>query len=99
MNKLQALVSGIVLAVAAVYLLFFVEPSSIYIIVVFILTAAILAFIVSTQVVAKRYQYLITLFVLSFLTINYIAGFQIMNTILLISVIIGIGIFMQTDRR
>ncbi len=95
MNKLQVIVSGIGLSVGTIYMLFFVEPTSVYIVVLFIVLITLITFIVSSLFIARKYQYLVTTFIFSLLTMNYLAGFQILNTILLISIIIGLAILVK----
>lgn len=95
MNKLQVIVSAIALSGSIIFMLFFTEPASLYIVVVFILLATLLTFTLSSRLVARKYHYLITLFVFSLLTMNYLAGFQVLNTILLISIIIGLAILVK----
>lgn len=95
MNKLQAIVAPIVLSAGIIFMLFFTEPASLYIVVVFILLATLLTFTLSNRLRRRKYQYLITLFVFSLLTMNYLAGFQVLNTILLISIIIGLAVLVK----
>ena len=95
MNKLQAVVAGIILSTAAIYIVFFTKPDSIYIVILLILIVTFLVYTVLTvfsKFVNTSIRYLVTLFIGMFLLINYLAGFQLINTILLISFIIGLSL-------
>ncbi len=95
MNKLQAVVAGIILSAAAIYIVFFTKPDSVYIVILLILIVTFLAYTVLTvfsKFVSATSRYLVTLFIGMFLLINYLAGFQLINTILLISFIIGLSL-------
>lgn len=99
MNKMQAIVLGLAALAGCLYLLFFVEPTSLYIVVLFIMLATVLSYLLSSQFLTKLYQILIPVFVLIFLTMNYVAGFQIINTIFLVSIIIGVYILINSFRK
>ena len=90
MNKMQAIVSAGVILIILLYIVVFLPPSNIYFILIFTALFSSLIFIISDLLIKTKVKYLPAIFVFLFLTISYLAGFQIVNTLLLFSFIIGL---------
>jgi hypothetical protein len=84
------LISIIPLIIGLICIVLFLPNKPIYVILFTILLSGF-SYLVSSYFVRQKYQILISLFILLFLTINYIVGFEIINTLLLASFIIGMA--------
>ena len=89
------LVGTVILAVIILVQLFFVPPTNTLIISAFTISITGFIYLLSSYFVELKYQYIITLFVFLFLTINYLVGFDLMNTALLVSFIIGLALIVK----
>lgn len=61
----------------------------------FILLATLLAYTASSFFLSKKYSILSAVFTFLFFVISYVVGFQLLNTMLLLSFIIGIAILIK----
>ncbi len=93
MSKLQVMIIGIITSVVAFYMFYYIRPGdSGYKIIVFIVLISISAGALSYRFLTRKLAILISIFVGSFFLMNYLAGFQLLNTLLLVSFIMGIGL-------
>ncbi len=78
----------------AFYIFYFVRPgNSTYIVFVFIALVGLGTYF-NLYRFGRKVAGLCSAFILSFLVMNYLAGFEIINTMLLISIIIGVALLM-----
>jgi len=70
---------------------FGIHPSTLGIIILFIFINATFVWVVTTYFLRKKNQAFVTVFIALFLGLNYFIGFDILNTLLLLSFIIGVG--------
>jgi hypothetical protein len=73
----------------------FIPPTRAEIVILFIILSAFLAYAISTYFVPKRFQLLIGFYILLFLGLNYLVGFEIVNTVLLTSFIMGVAFLLK----
>lgn len=78
-------------------IILFIPPMNIMIIGVMIIFAASLCFSVSRFFLSRIYSFLIALAVGILLIVSYLTGFNILNTILLLSFIIGVGVLLKKE--
>lgn len=88
-NPLKLALSVVLLVLNLVFLIF-LTPNSLGLIFLFIISFAGLLAILSSWLLPKKDSLLIFLFFSSFLTVNYLAGFDLLNTALLISLFVGV---------
>jgi predicted membrane protein len=87
------------LFICCVVLFVLIPPTNSILVGLFILLITLLIYTIASVFLVLKYQILITAGIFLFLTINYIAGFQLLNTLLLISFIIGISILMSNNKK
>ena len=83
------------LLISIIYAVFFLPPQNSIVVWGFIVLSAILTYFVTSLFLKRSHTLLLTFFIASFLSINYLSGFQFVNTILLVCFIIGIAIFIK----
>jgi len=91
MNKALRLGLCLLLTALSGYITLYIPPDENILLIlalVSILTTA--SFLLVSVIVKMPYPILISVFIFLFLTINYLVGFQVINTLLLISGIIGL---------
>lgn len=89
------MILSIVCSLGAFYMLYYVRPSSfIYSVWIFILLISVATWGVAYRFFGKKIALLSAAFVIMFFTMNYLAGFQLINTMLLVSFIIGVGLLL-----
>jgi hypothetical protein len=95
MKKSYKLALAILFALTSLILFFLIPPQSIFLVFGFIISLSLAAYILAGLFFHTLYQNLILLFCVSFLTMTYLIGFQLLNTILLICFIIGLGLLFK----
>lgn len=75
--------------------LVYIPPTSLFIVVPLILLICIVLFLITGLFAKKKFQILVTLFCGVFLLMNTLIGFDLINTILLLSFIIAIGFLLK----
>ncbi len=93
-TKLQTFY-GTILFVALAGIILFVPPTHSIIVAMAITILSILTYILALFLFEKRFALLSAMFTASFLAMNYIAGFNLINIILLVSFIIGVAILIR----
>lgn len=77
-------------------ILFYIPPSNIFIILGYVILIAACAFIVSAHFTKNKSTHILaSLFIAAFLLSNLIAGFNLLNTLLLLSFIIGVRLLFR----
>ena len=82
------LVSIVVLFVGNILYFTIIRPTSAWLVLLGIVLLSALTHVLLAQTKYKRFASVITVFVAVFLLMNYIAGFSVINTLLLASIII-----------
>src|SRR5437867_972283 len=78
------------LAIVTILFLIYVAPTDLFRIVVFIFLLSSLLGVTVSFFAPKKYQALCFLFVASFLLLNYLVGFTLVNNLLLLSLFLGL---------
>lgn len=89
-KQIVKVASSVCLLGAILFIIFLVPPTNRVIIFLTMILIGIFTYIISTFFIRKRYALVLSTALIVFLTINSIAGFHVLNTLLLVSVIIGI---------
>ncbi len=76
-------------------LVMYVPPINVLLISLFIILTSLFFFYLFSYFVEKKFQYMIALTVLLFLTMNYFVGFQVINALLLLSIMGGISYLLK----
>lgn len=77
------------------YSFYFIPPMNIVVVIGIILLATLITYLISSYFVAKKFQYIAAFSLFLFLFINYLVGFDILNTVLLVSFIIGLALIVK----
>ena len=94
MQKLQAFIIGSICLFCAGFILYYIRPSAgWYVVPVFILLVSGAVFSFIYYYIDSKVAGIAAITVASFFTMNYFAGFEVLNTILLLSFIMGIVLF------
>lgn len=72
-----------------------IPPSNEIVVFAMIGLTTLLTYLISLLFLSKKYLILTVVYVFLFLTINYLVGFQLVNTLLLLSGIIGVIILLR----
>lgn len=91
-HTVRLIVIAIILISALTSMVLFIPPMNILIIGSMILLAAVTVYVCARIAIQKTHALLAAIGTGTLLTVSYIAGFNFLNTILLLSFIIGIGI-------
>lgn len=89
------LISIVLLSICIGSILFFIPPQHIVAIIILIISVTAWGYFVSCYFVQKKYRYIIAFSIFLFLCINYIVGFDLINTVLLASFIIGLTLIIK----
>ena len=76
-------------------LVFFVPPINVYIIALFILFITVSVFVTTTLFLSRIDSLIISIFILLFCVINSAVGFNLINSILLLSFVLGVRFLIQ----
>jgi|GEM_PF-1977618 len=79
------------LILGSTVMVWFVPPAHISVIILFIFMVTMISYLASTYVFSKKRQIMITSFVLLSLILSAILGFELLNTLLLLSFIIVVA--------
>ncbi|QQG44801.1 MAG: hypothetical protein HYW86_02725 [Candidatus Roizmanbacteria bacterium] len=90
--KIAALIS---LFLGLITLIFIIPPSNVGIIFTAIILFSLIISLLNSFFLKRKYILLVSVSLFVFLTINYLIGFQLLTTVLLISFIIGVIILMK----
>ncbi len=81
---------------SAAAVLFYIPPSSIFIVVGYIVLLGICAYMIASLLTKNKLSQILAVFGISaFLVSNLIAGFNLLNTLLLLSFIIGVRLLFR----
>lgn len=94
MIKMQALVPIAIILTILLYIFKYIPPTNSFIVLGVIVLITLGVSVISFHIPHKKYRYLIPVGICAFLLMNYLVGFQIINTILLISFIIGLAVLL-----
>lgn len=96
LNKIKPYMLLVLLLILAA-MVWFVPPQHISIVAVFIGIATFFIFLLSGFTRSRRIRFIAPLFTFLFLSLNYFVGFELMNTILLISFIIAVSLLFKNQ--
>ena len=96
-HTLRIIITAIILISVLTSMILFVPPVNILIIGLMILLTAVTVYVCCRIAVQKTYALLAATGTGTLLTVSYLAGFNFLNTILLLSFIIGIGILLKKE--
>ena len=89
------LISIILLGFLLAAIVFFVPPTHFVIVFAMIVISTYIVYLGASYFVIKKFQYIAALSIFLFLLINYLVGFDLINTILLLSFIIGMTVIVK----
>lgn len=96
-KKVKAL-AVVILFLATLSLFYFFPPTNIWIVITGIGVFSTFITLLTSYFVKSPYYFLIGIFIVLFLIMNYFVGFQILNTILLLSFIIGVIVLIKNAK-
>lgn len=94
-EKLIKLVLPVLFLSSAYYLTFFVKPVNLLIVILNFILISLFFYLITAVFLPKKNAFFIALTVFFLLTVSFLIGFDILNSILIISLMIGVNFLVK----
>lgn len=92
---IKKLVFPLILGVTIAIILIYLPPKNVYFIFGFIFLLTLNTYLVISLIINKKIGFIFSLFIGLFLIINYLVGFEVLNVIILISLLIALILLLK----